>query len=123
MQKAMIALTALGANGLAARAAAADISADVEIYGTLVPHLELIETTGATPLSERAEATQVADAAFTGIEEPSRLRLTQGTSNIGFRGTVDVLDDLKVIWQIESGVPIDGDPVVNTFASRNSRLG
>lgn len=123
MQKAMIALIALGANGLAARAAAADISADVEIYGTLVPHLELIETTGATPLSERAEATQVADAAFTGIEEPSRLRLTQGTSNIGFRGTVDVLDDLKVIWQIESGVPIDGDPVVNTFASRNSRVG
>lgn len=123
MQKAMVALIALGANGLAARAAAADIAADVEVYGTLVPHVELIETSGATSLSERDEATQVADAAFTGIEEPARLRVTQGTSHIGFRGTVDVLDDLKVVWQIESGVPIDGDPVLNTFASRNSRLG
>jgi predicted porin len=123
MQKAMVALIALGANGLAARAAAADIAADVEVYGTLVPHVELIETTGATSLSERDDATQVADAAFTGIDEPARLRVTQGTSHIGFRGTVDVLDDLKVVWQIESGVPIDGDPVLNTFASRNSRLG
>lgn len=123
MQKALVALIALGANGLAARAAAADIAADVEVYGTLVPHVELIETTGATPLGERESATQVAAAAFTGIEEPARLRVTQGTSHIGFRGTVDVLDDLKVVWQIESGVPIDGDPVLNTFASRNSRLG
>jgi predicted porin len=123
MQKAMVALIALGANGLAARAAAADIAADVEVYGTLVPHVELMETTGATPLSERDEATQVPDAAFTGIEEPARLRVTQGTSHIGFRGTVDVLDDLKVVWQIESGVPIDGEPVLNTFATRNSRLG
>jgi len=123
MQKGMVALIALGANGLAARAAAADIAADVEVYGTLVPHVELMETTGATPLSERDDATQVADAAFTGIDEPARLRVTQGTSHIGFRGTVDVLDDLKVVWQIESGVPIDGDPVLNTFASRNSRLG
>jgi predicted porin len=123
MQKAMVALIALGANGLAARAAAADIAADVEVYGTLVPHVELIETTGATPLSERDSATQVAAAAFTGIDEPARLRVTQGTSHIGFRGTVDVLDDLKVVWQIESGVPIDGDPVLNTFATRNSRAG
>src|SRR5688572_31756300 len=123
MQQAMVALIALGANGLAARAAAADIAADVEVYGTLVPHVELIETTGATSLSERDPATQVADAAFTGIDEPARLRVTQGTSHIGFRGTVDVLDDLKVVWQIESGVPLDGDPVLNTFASRSSRLG
>jgi predicted porin len=28
-----------------------------------------------------------------------------------------------VVWQIESGVPIDGDPVLNTLASRNSRVG
>jgi predicted porin len=123
MHKVMVALIALGASGFAARAAAADVAADVEVYGTLVPHRELMETTGATPLSERAAATQVADAAFTGVEEPARLRLTQGTSHIGFRGSVDVLDDLKVVWQIESGVPIDGDPVLNTLASRNSRLG
>ena len=124
MQKAMAALIALAAKGLAVRASAAGVAADVEVYGTLVPHLELMDTTGATSLADRAGATQVADSAFTGIEEPARLRLTQGTSHLGFRGTVDVLGDhLKVVWQVESGVPIDGDPVLNTFASRNSRLG
>jgi predicted porin len=118
-----MALIALGAQALATNAAAAEISADVEVYGTVVPHVELMNTSGATPLSERGGATQVPDAAFTGIEEPARLRVTQGTSHIGFRGTVDVLENLKVVWQIESGVPLDGDPVLNTFASRNSRLG
>jgi predicted porin len=124
MQKAKLVLFTLGMSGLAARASAQEIAADVEVYGTLVPHLEYIRTTNATPLENRARATQVADAAFTGIEEPFRARLTQGTSHLGFRGTVDLAgEDLKVVWQVESGVPIDGDPVLNTFASRNSRLG
>ncbi len=124
MQKATVALFVLGASGIAPPASAAGIEADVEVYGTVVPHLELIETAGATPLASRAGATQVPDAAFTGINEPPRLRLTQGTSHLGFRGTVDLLGDaLKVVWQIESGVPIDGDPVLNTLASRNSRAG
>lgn len=124
MQKATVALVVLGASGLALPASAAGIDADVEVYGTVVPHLELIETAGATPLASRGGATQVPDAAFTGIDEPPRLRLTQGTSHLGFRGTVDLSGDaLKVVWQIESGVPLDGDPVLNTFASRNSRVG
>jgi predicted porin len=124
MQKANVALFALGMSGLAARASAQDIAADVEVYGVLVPHLEYIRTTGATPLADRASTTQVANAAFTGIDEPFRFRMTQGTSHLGFRGTVDLAgEDLKVVWQVESGVPIDGDPVSNTLASRNSRLG
>jgi predicted porin len=124
MQKAKVALFVLVSGGFATRASAAGIGADVEIYGTLVPHLELIETRGATPLAARGGATQVPDAAFTGLDEPGRLRLTQGTTHLGFRGTVDLAgEDLKVVWQIESGVPLDGDPVLNTFASRNSRVG
>src|SRR5688572_26372028 len=124
MQKAKVALFVLVSGGFATRASAAGIGADVEIYGTLVPHLELIETRGATPLAARGGATQVPDAAFTGVDEPGRLRLTQGTTHLGFRGTVDLAgEDLRVVWQIESGVPLDGDPVLNTFASRNSRVG
>jgi predicted porin len=124
MQKAMFALVMLGTSGFAVTASRADIGADIEIYGTLVPHIELIGTTSATPLAERALARQVPDAAFTGIEEPARLRVTQGTSHLGFRGAVDLLDDaLKVVWQVESGVPIDGEPLSNTIASRNSQLG
>jgi predicted porin len=124
MHKARFALVALGIGAVATRASAAGIGADIEIYGTLVPHLERIETTGATALGSRGGARQVPDGSFTNIDEPARFRLTQGTSQLGFRGSVDLLDDdLKVVWQIESGVPIDGDPVSNTFASRNSRLG
>jgi predicted porin len=105
-------------------AKAEGIHADVEIYGVLVPHLELIDTSGATAAADRSAATQVPLSAYTGVNEPARLRMTQGTSHIGFRGSVDIWgDDLKVVWQIENGVPIDGDPVLNTFASRNSRLG
>jgi predicted porin len=124
MQKSVIMRLALALLGASGGASAQNIAADVEIYGTLVPHLEYMETTGATPLSERGGATQVADAAFTGLNEPFRFRLTQGTSNLGFRGTVDLVGDaLRVVWQIESGVPLDGDPVLNTLASRNSRVG
>jgi len=124
MQKAMVGLFALAIGGYASRAAGQQIAADVEIYGTLVPHLEYIGTEGGTPLGSRGAATQVPDAAFTGVDEPYRGRLTQGTSNLGFRGTVNLAGDaLKVVWQIESGVPIDGEQVVNTLASRNSRLG
>jgi predicted porin len=124
VKKALAAITALCGVCASASAAAQDIKAAVEIYGILVPHLEYIDTEGATPLGNRPAASQVPDAAFSGIDEPARLRMTQGTSHIGFRGSVDVLgDSLKVIWQIESGVPIDGDPVLNTFASRNSHAG
>jgi predicted porin len=124
MQKAVFVLASLGAVSSASGASAQDIAADVEIYGVLVPHLEYIETRGSTPLSSRGAATQVPDSAFTDVDEPARLRLTQGTSQLGFRGTVDLAGEaLKVVWQIESGVPIDGDPVLNTLASRNSRVG
>jgi predicted porin len=124
MNKAMFGLVALALSGQANRAAAQQISADVEIYGTLVPHLEYIGTEGATPLGARSDATQVPDAAFSGVAEPYRGRLTQGTSNLGFRGSVNLSGEaLKVVWQIESGVPIDGELVVNTLASRNSRVG
>jgi predicted porin len=124
MHKAKLWLVALAICAHVRSAAAQPISADVEIYGTLVPHLEYIGTEGATPLSARADASQVPDAAFTGADEPYRGRLTQGTSNLGFRGSVNLVGDaLKVVWQIESGVPIDGELVVNTLASRNSRVG
>ncbi len=124
MKNEIAGLALLGSLCVSAQASAQAIKADVEIYGTLVPHLEYMDTTGATPLSQRGAATQVPDAAHTGFNEPARFRMTQGTSHLGFRGKVDLWgEDLTVVWQIESGVPIDGDPVLNTLASRNSRVG
>lgn len=117
-------LAALGSACFPLRASAEGIKADFEVYGTLVPYVEYMDTTGGTLASRRGGATQVPVTAYTGFIEPARLRMTQGTSNIGFRGSVDLLgDDLRVVWQIENGVPLDGDAVANTFASRNSRLG
>jgi len=124
MQRSVAGLVAIAIGSCAARAGAEPIAADVEIYGLLMPHLEAIQTRGATSLAARDPATQVPDAAFTGLDEPTRGRMTQGTSHLGFRGSVELAGEaLKVVWQIESGVPIDGETVVNTLASRNSRLG
>jgi predicted porin len=80
----------------------------LEVYGTIVPWLELGQTTGATE---------------PGIDQPGRFRLDMGTSNLGFRGGFVLLPELSVTWQIESGVQTDGTPVANTIASRNSNIG
>src|SRR5688500_1166107 len=76
-------------------ASAEGIKADVEVYGTLVPHVEYMDTDGGTPSTRRPAASQVPAAAYTGFDEPARLRMTQGTSHLGFRGTFDLAEDLK----------------------------
>jgi predicted porin len=105
----------------------------VEIYGTLVPFLEYGHTKGATapgrymPTGATGTLTngpnQVATAAYTGINQPSRGVLDPSTSNIGFRGGVELMSNLSVIWQVESAVPVDGTGPANTWASRNSNIG
>lgn len=96
----------------------------VQIYGTLVPFLEYGHTTGATRPGA-VGASQVAPAAYTGINAPARFRMDVGTSNLGFLGGIDLTDNLAVVWQIESGLQFDGGtvPNTNTIASRNSHLG
>ena len=91
------------------------------------PSLDHVKTSGATApgLSPaNGGATQVAAAAYTGDlgNLPARNRMTSGTSNLGFRGSYKVNDDLKIIWQIESAVSPDGD-APNSLTSRNSCLG
>ncbi|BDU78140.1 porin [Mesoterricola sediminis] len=100
-------------------------SVNVQIYGTLLPFLDTARTSGATApgLSPASGgASQVPASAYTGQDLPERRRITSGTSNLGFRGTVPLSDDLKVVWQIESAVSPDGD-APNTLAGRNTRLG
>jgi predicted porin len=103
-------------------AAAAD-GPDLEIYGSVLPFLEYVGTSGATVPGFTGGASQVPAAAYTGTNDPYRFRMTAGTSNIGFRGSLDVVENLKLIWQVESAVPIDGNGPPNTFASRNSQIG
>jgi predicted porin len=97
---------------------------DMEIYGTLLPFFEYVGTSGATPLGTTSPAPNlVPSGAFTGINHSFRFRMTSGTSHFGFRGDLPIADDwLKLIWQIESPVPIDGEGPA-FWASRNSHVG
>src|SRR5215475_6893741 len=99
----------------------------VEIYGTLLPFLEVAHTTGATApgmfTPNMTGASQVGAAAYTGINSPARGVMDPGTSNIGFRGGIELMPNLSVVWQIESGIPVDGTGPANTWASRNSQIG
>lgn len=99
----------------------------VEVYGTLVPWLEYIHTTSATPVQSPTAVmngpSQVAAAAYTGVNLPGRFRMDPATSNIGFRGGLELMPNLSAVWQIESAVPVDASAGANTWASRNSQLG
>jgi predicted porin len=102
-------------------------ASETQIYGTFLPFLDHIKTSGATApgLSPaNGGATQVAASAYTGDAGvlPPRNRMTSGTSNLGFRGSFRISDDLKIVWQIESAVSPDGD-APNALTSRNSCLG
>ncbi len=94
-----------------------------EIYGSIVPFLEYGRTTDATATAPApgTGATQV--TAYSGANMKGRFVLDPSTTNLGFRGGVEIAHDLAVVWQIESGVPVDGGASANTFASRNSQLG
>ncbi|ACL63709.1 porin [Anaeromyxobacter dehalogenans 2CP-1] len=107
-------------------AAASALEGDVTLYGTLMPFFDNARVSdptrpGLSPAT--GGATQVSDAAYTGVAIPQRFRLTSGTSNIGFKGGFDVLgEDLQVFFQVESAVSPDGD-APNAWASRNSAVG
>jgi len=99
----------------------------VEIYGTLVPFLEYGHTTSASPtltpmnIMPANRASQV--ATYSGINLPARGIMDPSTTNIGFRGGVELMPNLSVTWQVESAVPIDGTGPANTWASRNTNVG
>jgi predicted porin len=94
-----------------------------EIYGTLVPFLEYAQAAGATAQGTTGGASQVGPALVSGAGLLPRFRMDVGTSNLGFRGGVDLTDDLQAVYQIESGIPVDGGVVANTLASRNTQIG
>ncbi len=104
--------------------AAAHDGPDLEIYGTLLPFFENVGTSGATKPSVQTPAPNlVANGQFTGVNHDRRFRMTSGTSHLGFRGHLGIAGEyLKLIWQVESPTPIDGEGP-NTWSSRNSHVG
>lgn len=119
-------LLLLTASIAAAPALASALEGDVTIYGTLLPFADnarIVNATAPGVSPANGGATQVPGSDYTGAAVPQRFRLTSGTSNIGFKGGLDVLgDDLQLFFQIESAVSPDGD-APNAWASRNSAVG
>jgi len=111
---------ALLALALALPRAAAAQNADLTFYGTLMELGDSVRTTGATAATATPGAAQV--PTFSGATLPSRTRLTSGTSNLGFKGSLELAPGLKAIFQVESAVSPDGD-APNAWASRNSHVG
>lgn len=97
----------------------------VEIYGTIVPFLEYAHTTSATPTGSHIAGMNAASqvAAYSGVNLASRGVMDPSTTNIGFRGGVELMPSLSVVWQVESAVPVEGTGPANTWASRNSNVG
>jgi len=89
------------------------------IYGTLNVDMERVEATGPTP----AGTLPAGSLGFnpTGLTVTGRNRVTQNSSNLGFRGGEKLGPSLNVFWQVESGVAVDAGG--SSIASRNTALG
>jgi len=75
--------------------------ADVTIYGTLKGGLEHDSITN----------------------QASQNKVQDDTSIIGFKGTEDLGNGLKTIWQVENRLHVDGGTTSDTFASRQTFVG
>lgn len=83
--------------------------ADVNIYGTINASVESVKATGATNPANDLKSTG---------------RISSNVSRIGFKGSDDLGNGLKGLWQIEQEVSIDdGGTRKGSFATRNSFVG
>ena len=89
------------------------------IYGTINVDFERVEATGATaPRTLPAGSLGFNPA---GVNVPARNRVTQNSSNLGFRGGEKLTPEMSVFWQVESGVAFDAGG--SSIASRNTAIG
>lgn len=89
------------------------------IYGTLNVDFESVEARGATAAGTLPDGFLGANP--NGVNVPRRNRVTQNSSNLGFRGTEKISPDLAAFWQVESGVAVDAGS--SSIASRNTAIG
>lgn len=104
-----------------------DKVATLELYGNLLPFVEYVNATGPTPegFAEGPGHIGISVASYNAIHPATRIRITSGTSHFGVRGSLRLVNQLSVVGQIETAMPIDGDP--NPWEveipNRNSYLG
>jgi predicted porin len=103
--------------------ASAHAASVVEMYGSVMPVIESVQTTGASAAPAAADRpNQVAAATYTALNEARRNRITVGSSNWGFRGYEDIGTDLRVVWQMESGFQVDQNTGPG-WGARDSKVG
>jgi predicted porin len=103
----LLAVLTVAVPGLAFAQAAAPAPV-VQLYGTLNLNLQYAEASGAT--------------AGTASNVNPRFAVSTDSSNVGVRGSVDVLHGLKAVYQCETTANADGEGV-SGICNRNSRLG
>jgi len=94
----------------------------VEMYGTAVPFIDSAETTGATTTVPANKPNQLGAAAYTGVNDARRQRISVGTTNWGFRGYEQLGPQLRAVWQLESAFQIDQNTGPG-LGGRNSKVG
>ena len=124
----------------AAKAPEAKKDATLDLYVTLMPFIEYARTSGPTRAGF-AEGPALAPvpgvalpatghigtavAQYDAVNGPPRMRMTSGTSHVGIRGSLRLAEQLRLLGQFETAMPIDGDP--NPWEAfvpnRNSYLG
>lgn len=92
-----------------------------QLYGTLIAFVDRVEATGAS--TNPLEGNSLVSISPTATNVPARTRFSCSTSNIGFKGDFPINgEELKVIWQVESSISVDGDQP-SVLAGRNSAIG
>jgi predicted porin len=103
------------------------MSPTLEVYLTAMPFVEFVDPT--TPTERNAVVTPghigTSQVSYTGIDGPRRFRMTGGTSHFGVRGTLPFHPQFKIIGQLETALPLDGNPNPWEAAvpNRNTYLG
>jgi len=118
----LLAPLALWAGTAFAQAAADGPDSVVQMYGMAMPFFDNAKTNGATVGVPADKPTQVAAAAYTGVNDPARNRITVGTSQWGFRGYEKLGWDLRLVWQMESAFQIDQNTPPG-LGGRDSKVG
>jgi len=110
MQKKVMALAVAGA--LSAPAAAFAQAGNVQIYGRLNVGLDNYEAKGAS-----------ANTGTVNSDFKARMRMFDGASRLGVRGSEDLGGGLKALFQIESGANIDSGNSLSQSGSSNASAG
>src|SRR5687767_11285587 len=112
-------MTLAVAAALGAPAAVLAQGTNVTIYGTLNADFERVEAKGT---SQGIAGNSVIGAQpATSPEFEGRQRVSSNSSNIGFRGTEDLGNGLKAIFQCESSTRVDNGG--DGFCTRNTHVG